>query len=392
MDDRSRHGDLVAFFRRYTRTWVHALATAALTLFGTLTFVHPWFAAVAVASYVLPPVALYARGIQLGTTGPHGDPASSTDRQASTDTAAADRSHDAPGDDAATGWTAVDAPTSATLFDVALTGAGAYAVGEEGVVLAADDGGWQVALTDGPGTSGRDLRGVDAVGSALWVAGDGGALGRVDASSGRHVDYSAPAGHTDTWTDVAVAGTVGDETVLLGNGSGAVLRGRYRDGDLVWEDPVKPGSGSSLAAVSLVDAAVGYLCDTNDAVFETVDGGASYETVGVDGADGTATDVAAGARGTAAVAFDDGTVRTYADGAWTPTRVTDAALPSLALQGGRLLACSRDGAVHERPAPGADWTRRVVASGALLGAATGADRSVAVGTDGTVVERRSDAS
>jgi hypothetical protein len=51
-----------AFVRRYAKTWVHALATAALTAFGTLTVVDERFAAVAIAAYVLPPVVLYVGG------------------------------------------------------------------------------------------------------------------------------------------------------------------------------------------------------------------------------------------------------------------------------------------------------------------------------------------
>ncbi|MGA9399418.1 MAG: hypothetical protein WBV42_01035, partial [Haladaptatus sp.] len=57
------------FFRRYTKTWVHAVATAGLTAFGTLTFVNQGFAFVAVAIYVLPPVVLYLRGANPGVEG-----------------------------------------------------------------------------------------------------------------------------------------------------------------------------------------------------------------------------------------------------------------------------------------------------------------------------------
>ncbi|QFU82936.1 hypothetical protein [Natronorubrum aibiense] len=48
-----------SFYRGYTHTAIHTAATAALAIFGILVFVDPWFAALAIGSYVLPPVILY---------------------------------------------------------------------------------------------------------------------------------------------------------------------------------------------------------------------------------------------------------------------------------------------------------------------------------------------
>ncbi|ADB59814.1 hypothetical protein Htur_0920 [Haloterrigena turkmenica DSM 5511] len=48
------------FYRRYTDTTIHTAATAALTIFGLLIFLDPWFAVLAIGSYVGPPVVLYA--------------------------------------------------------------------------------------------------------------------------------------------------------------------------------------------------------------------------------------------------------------------------------------------------------------------------------------------
>ncbi|MXV63967.1 hypothetical protein GS429_18245 [Natronorubrum sp. JWXQ-INN-674] len=52
---------LWSYYRRYTNTAIHTAATAALAIFGLLVFVDPWFAAVAIACYVVPPVVLYVR-------------------------------------------------------------------------------------------------------------------------------------------------------------------------------------------------------------------------------------------------------------------------------------------------------------------------------------------
>ena len=48
-----------SYYRRYTNTAIHTAATAALAIFGILVFVDPWFAAIAIACYVVPPIVLY---------------------------------------------------------------------------------------------------------------------------------------------------------------------------------------------------------------------------------------------------------------------------------------------------------------------------------------------
>ena len=50
---------LWVYYRHYTDTTIHTAATAALAIFGILVVVDPWFAAIAVASYVVLPLVLY---------------------------------------------------------------------------------------------------------------------------------------------------------------------------------------------------------------------------------------------------------------------------------------------------------------------------------------------
>ena len=442
-DARLETGGFVPFYRSYTKTWVHAVATAGLTAFGTLTIVHRWFAALALASYVVPPIVLYlrhGRAEERGETDAvesdesdaaeptpttsgnrtdssdatteRGDPNAATRGRsdASVDTVdriggdrASPQSGRAPGEEPdapaeTPEWHLVDAPTDATLRDAVITAANgdidssaAYAVGDGGVVLAGDGDEWTTVLEDGPAAGGNDLRGVDATadGEAVWVAGDSGAVGRIDAATGRHTDYTAPEDVTDNWLGVAVGGSSGAETVLLINGSGAVLRGAYGDdGDgPSWTGPVKPGSGSSLSGIALADG-VGYCCDTNDGVFETTDGGESFERIGLDGADGTLTDVATAGRDDCLVSADDGVLHRYDGPTWTPERVADGTLHGVARRGERTAACAADGAVHEREGPTADWERTETdAAAALLAVSLGTARGVAVGEDGTVVAR-----
>lgn len=404
-----------AFFKRYTRTWQHALATAGLTAFGMLTFVDRLFAVLAILTYVLPPIVLYVRGSrssqppaadethpaqsrageQTGSeTRPRSEPASDSDSDSDSKPAGESSDASSPGRSADSGgrspaWTAATIPTEKTLFDVAVVEEGAYAVGAEGIVLAAAGDEWAVAVSDGPRAQSNALRGVDAVaGGGVWFAGDGGAVGRLDTATGRHVDHSAPNGDTTNVVDVAAAGSPGDETVLLIDGSGRVRRGRYRDGEAAWDAPVTPGGGSSLAGVALLDASAGYVCDTNQRIYETEDGGQSFGDVGLDAAEGTLTDVAATAPGRCAVSADDGVVHRYDHGAWTHERLDeDGPLWALALDGGRGLASGDGGVVYRRPADAAGWERALTpAAGPLRGVALGPSRAVAVGADGAVVE------
>ncbi|WP_122090536.1 hypothetical protein [Halalkalicoccus subterraneus] len=90
------------YYRRYTTTAIHAAATAALTAFGLLIFIDPSFAWLAIASYVLPPVVLYAIGVDTGDD-PSGGVGRSdgADRPTGTRAAVADGSdHDADSDGA----------------------------------------------------------------------------------------------------------------------------------------------------------------------------------------------------------------------------------------------------------------------------------------------------
>ncbi|WP_435334568.1 hypothetical protein [Haloarchaeobius sp. TZWWS8] len=402
----------VAFFRQYVKTWVHGLATAAMTAFGTLTVVHRWFAVVALASYVAPLVGYY-----LVTRGPDEQRGQTTDRSSSDE----DRAAEPPttiGEVGEPGWRTADLPTEADLADVAVAEGTAHAVGSGGVVLAGesteDDArqlDWEVALADGPAARGNDLAGVDATadGDAVWVAGSSGALGRIDPESGRHVDFSAPLDLTDDWTDVSVArdagtggedagtggedaGTggedAGEETLVLATGSGELLFGRYRDGDCTWDGPMKPGSGSSIAAVSLLTPTAGFCCDTNDGVFElSGDPHASSldaERVGV-AADGTPAGLSAVDSRSCLVAATDGVAHRYETGRWTPERVTDEALLDVAWAGEAVALSSDD--VYRRTGPG-DWTAdEVGVVRNLTGVAGDVGLVVAVGDEGTVVER-----
>ncbi|RQG92926.1 hypothetical protein EA462_01510 [Natrarchaeobius halalkaliphilus] len=409
--DSRRQDGFVPFFRRYTKTWVHAVATAGLTAFGTLTFVHRWFVALALASYVVPPAVLYVQ--QSGDdVGKVSDDTAETataanEREISADESESD-THDTRDDETdsqddepketdgpSVRWRSVDFDADATLFDVVITERDvAYAVGAGGIV--GTDGGtesWSILLEDGPSASANDLWGADATddGDAVWVAGNSGAVGRLDVGSGRHTDYTAPREITDNILGVAAGGSAGEETVLLITGSGAVIRGRYRDGGPEWNEPLKPGGGSSLSAVVLVDGSTGYCCDTNDGVFATDDGGESFTRIGPAGADGTLEGVAADDRLEPMVCADDGVVRRFDGSTWTPERVVDGSLSGIDHRNGRTVACDTDGGIHERRSDERSkppsWEHFDTDAAAVLAVSIGPERSVAVGEGGTVLRR-----
>ncbi|MFC6974009.1 hypothetical protein ACFQL1_03920 [Halomicroarcula sp. GCM10025709] len=357
-----------AFFKRYARTWHHAVATAALTALGTLTVLHRLFALLALLAYVLPPVVLYARSRSDAGSDSAGDSHSE---------------HHGSGEPA---WTTRTVPTDEALTDVTVDGGRAYAVGAAGTVLCDDGDGWEEVVADGPEARSTALAGVAATGTgAVWVAGDAGTVARIDAETGRHVSYAEPDGDTTNVVALGAAGAADGETVLLADGSGRLRRGRYRDGELAWDEPTTPGSGSSVSGVALSTPSTGFVCDTNQAVFRTTDGGRTADRIGLD-APGTPTDLAAAGADGCLVSDDSGAVSRYDGRQWTPDRVADSAVAAVATRDGQCLASGPAGTVFERDGDG--WTRVATPATVPLDAvALGEDRAVAVGADGTVVER-----
>lgn len=304
------------------------------------------------------------------------------------DFAAAGGTADDTGEDAEDGpakWAEADSPTEETLLDAVSAGESAYAAGKNGVLLARSGGEeWEVALESGPAAESTTLRGVDATedGEAIWVAGDGGVLGRYDPSTARHTDHSAPAGITDNWSGLAVAGAAGGERLALVNGSGQVLFGEYDGSEVEWDEPVKPGSGSSMSEIAFIDESTGYCCDTNAGVYRIE--GREFERIGIENASGF--DALAAVDDAVAVASDDGTVQRFDGSVWTPVRVAESALNGLATDGEEWLAAGAGGALYENR--DGDWEPvDSPAEAELFGVAAG-EVPVVVGAGGTLLERR----
>jgi len=288
-------------------------------------------------------------------------------------------------------WTAVRSPTEGALYSAAVTRTGPCAVGEGGRLVARADGDWRVELDAGPESAQNGLNSVDSTanGRRVWFCGDSGVVGRYDFDAGRVADFSAPEEKTSTWEGVAVAGLAGQEWVYLVNGSGELLQGRH-DGDGVsWGDVVEPGGGSSALGVSFVDRGTGYVCDTSGNVFQTVNAGREWRTIGIDGAGVDFYDVAPRGPDDVAVAAGGGTVFRYNGFSWSPVSVGEADVRAVERDRHVGLAVDADGAVFEFTREG--WRPREVPTetplhDVVLGTVEQPD--VAVGDDGVVLERQ----
>jgi photosystem II stability/assembly factor-like uncharacterized protein len=226
---------------------------------------------------------------------------------------------------------------------------------------------------------------VDATDDAktVWFAGDSGVLGRY--ADGRLTDHSAPEDQTSTWEDIAVTGDSGDERIHLVNGSGELLRGTYENGAVEWGEVEKPGSGSAIAAIAFLDADRGHLADTNQSVYETTDGGGSYERIGIEDANAAFTDVAA-SDSAVVVAAEDGSLFRYDGAVWTRLQPAEDALSAVALADETGFAAGDGGAVYELRA--GNWEPvETPTDDDLRGVAIGSEAVVAVGSGGTIIER-----
>lgn len=380
--------DFGSFYQEYAKSGIHAASATALTGFGLLTFINRGFVVVAVGVYVLPLLYSYLTSDERTT---HAE----SDTQ-SEDTESGSESESESEADAGSGieWTETDTPTDESLYDVAVSRSGPYTVGANGTVLARRSGSdtWEHIVEKGPTVQSNDLHGVDisSDGRHVWFAGDGGVLAQYAVETDQLTDYSAPNDSTSAWEDIAVEGSADDESIYLVTGSGEVLRGANADGDLRWGTTVKPGSGSSMVSVCFVDENTGYLCDTNQIVYETTDGGENYETIGINDANCTFTDITAFGPEQVIVSGDDGTMSRYDGGNnWTKRSVSEHAITAVDRQNDSGLASDERGTIYERTSTSWESVSDIsLLNTTLYGITLGKDDSgVAVGESGTIVER-----
>lgn len=300
--------------------------------------------------------------------------------------------------DSADGWNEVESPTQGTLHDVVTTASNPYAVGGDGYLLVRRKDGWEALLERGPKVDSNVLRGaaVSADEKHVWFTGDSGVLARYSvenesdgcAGIGRLVDYSRTYDITTTWVDIAVTGAAGKEQILLFNSSGEVLLGENDDGTLTWSDTMKPGGGSSLSGFDFVGEDMGYACDTSGAIYETTDGGESYETIGAEEAPAL-NDISAAGSANITVVAANGSILQYNGTVWTERYVGDEELTGIDFEQENCigLICGSNGGIYALGEEG--WAADGTPANEQLNSITiGSDGpNLAVGTNGTIVER-----
>ncbi|UHQ98643.1 hypothetical protein HYG81_21970 (plasmid) [Natrinema zhouii] len=293
-----------------------------------------------------------------------------------------------------TGWQQVESPTGKALNDAVDTASGPFAAGADGNVLARHEDGWRTVVAYGPQARSRRLTGIDATddGKAVWFVGGSGVIGEYDVETRTLTNYSAPKGKTSTWEDCAVRGTAGEnERVYFVNGSGELLVGVRQDsGAMQYQEVIKPGGGSTIPGIDFHAREAGHVCTTSQFVGETVDGGGTWDQIGIDFAGGAFFDIASQGARDVNVAAGSGIVYRYDGFRWTPHVVDDErrAIRAIDRGGADGLAAGDGGMILERQSAGQWQQYETGIESKLDGVVKGSSYDVAVGDGGTILERR----
>lgn len=254
--------------------------------------------------------------------------------------------------DQATGeWHEAESPTGNTLYDVVVSRAGVFAVGEDGIVVGRCHGMWErIDDSNDLAVVGNTLydASTPADGSNVWFAGSSGAIGVYEPKDRRIYDYSSPDGKTSTWETIAVGGTNGDEYVFVGNGSGELLRGKRDGRNIDWQDVREPAGGSSLVDLEFPTPNVGFLADTDGGLYRTTNTGGGWNKVGVRGAEHALHSIGAADENTVYVGADAGAIYRYNGRTWTETSAGGAGVHGIDVVDRQTgLACTAEGGVYD---------------------------------------------
>jgi hypothetical protein len=283
-------------------------------------------------------------------------------------------------------WAVEETPVGSTLYDVAYTTDGAYAVGAGGVVLTRTERGWKKVIDGGPTGNGNSLYGADvaAAGAELWFAGSSGAIGKYNVERGVLSDFSAPNDVTNNFNGInAVTGANGTNVYVAGD-SGKIYNSFDGGATGTW-NATTPGSGSAINAIDMFAGRDGHAVDGNKSVFGTDDGG-TYQKIGVADANNNFYGVDSDGFGDVTVVGGGGTVLHWNGSQWTRTDLGDAQLRDVEISDGADYAVGGGGKVFRRS--GARWTQEATPSGDNLKAVIEGPTPLAVGAGGTVLARK----
>ncbi|MFC7165563.1 WD40/YVTN/BNR-like repeat-containing protein [Halospeciosus flavus] len=296
-------------------------------------------------------------------------------------------------------WRVVEeVPISDTIYDVAQTKEGPYAIASDGTMIANrdQDDQWNVVFDDGPATRNNRLKAMDVTddGARLWFLGSSGALGCYDVKERRKYDYSFPKEMTSTWEGIAVSGKAGSEKALAANGSGEVMPFAIDGFDVDWGVARKPGggkysgSGANISALAAGPDGIGYAVNTSGAAFRTTKE-EGWEQIGIVNAQVNFYDIYAGPQGRVYVAAGDGRLYRYDDSyhSWTPIGVAKGALRAVDIFQDKIVALGAGGNIYQRTMGGQRWEKIHTPTSATLYDMVLGYPDVAVGKGGTIMVR-----
>lgn len=295
--------------------------------------------------------------------------------------------------DQATGeWHQAESPTQRALYDVVVSRAGVFAVGEDGILVGRCHGMWErVDDSNSLEVVGNTLYDASTPddGSNVWFCGESGAIGVYEPKEQRILDYSAPGEKTSTWETIAVGGTRGDEYIFVGNGSGELLRGKRDGQNINWQDVREPAGGSTLIDMEFPTANVGFLADSSGGLYRTTNTGGGWNKVGVRGAEHALNSIGAADQNTVYVGADAGAIYRYNGTTWTETSAGGAAVHGIDIVDRTTgLACTTEGGVYDLR--DGRWEQVGGFDGVTLHSViygNAAAPHVAVGGNGAIVER-----
>ena len=294
-------------------------------------------------------------------------------------------------------WREVETPFDITLFDVAQTTQGLYAVGSGGTLVADRGNGWEVVFDDGPSTRDNQMRAMDVTddGERIWMLGSSGAMACYDVEQRKKFDYSYPNEMTSTWEGIAIAGERGKEKGLAANGSGEILPFVLDGFDVDWGQLDKPaGKGSKIAALAATPDGIGFGIDTSGNAFKTT-AEEGWVDIGIVNAQVKFYDIFAGENQRVYVAAGDGRIYRYDDSYhnWTPIGVAEkTSLTAIDVHNAQdrkrqMVTIGANGSIYQRTGK-ERWEQIPSPVNASLNAIRlGSAFDVAVGKGGTVIER-----
>lgn len=290
-------------------------------------------------------------------------------------------------------WHKAESPTGRTLYDVVVSRAGVFAVGEDGIIVGRCHGIWERIDKDSPNLEvvGNTLYDASTPedGRNVWFCGSSGAIGVYEPKEQVLLDYSAPGEKTSTWETIAVAGTKGNEYVFVGNGSGELLRGRRDGRDINWIDVREPEGGSTLVDMEFPTANVGFLADSSGELSRSTNAGDSWNNIGVRGASHALHSIGAADEKTVFVSADAGAVYRYNGTTWTELDAGEASVHGIDIVDRKTgLACSAEGGIYSLR--DGRWNEVGSFDGETLQSIIYGNEAaphVAVGSGGTIVER-----